>query len=69
MRCAGAEYPQLTDFFRILRKALSFELSLGVLSTAAVGLDRVGVEVPDRSAEGALEEPLDDEASAMMAPA
>lgn len=56
----------MTDFFNILRKAFSFELSLGVLSTAAWGLDSVGAEVPPRSAEDALDEALDD-ASAMTA--
>ena len=49
----------MTDFFKMLRKALSFELSLGVLSTAALGFDKVGGEVPDRSADAALEEALE----------
>lgn len=65
--CAEAVCSQMTDFFKMLKKAFNFELSLGVLSTAAVGLDSVGVDLPDRSAEGALEEPLEDGASAMMA--
>ena len=40
------------------RNALSLELSLapGVLSTAALGLLRVGVEVPDRSVEASRDE-------------
>lgn len=41
---------------RMLRKALSFEPSSGVLSMVALGCERVGVEVPDLSADGCRED-------------
>lgn len=48
-----------TDFLSMLKKAFSFEPSSGVLSTAALGLDKVGVAVPERSADGCLDEEFD----------
>ena len=42
--------------FRMLRKVFNLELSFGVLSMAAAGTEAVGVEAPDLSADGALDE-------------
>jgi hypothetical protein len=45
-----------TYFFKTLSSVFNLELSSGVLSIVALGIDSVGVEVPDRSMEGARED-------------